>query len=170
MRIMPARSQKMPVSVVVDLDAIVSNPIAFRWKGRAHEIRPITVKEYFNFTNAKIDFDQTISSDKSLGWESLAIKYYQIISSVCDSITVEDIKDMQHAQVAALYQLVLDKILGISDPEYDPETGEVKKKSRTRLPIYETSESDQSSQRPAYSSDGQSSKSWSQRLSHFFKS
>jgi len=125
-----AKEIKPDVKPVADLDAIIAEPIPFRFKGKIHLIKPIELEEYLKFANAQSDLMQTSEEDGSLPAKILAEKYHRVISAVCDTISLDDVLSMSQAQVAALYQLVIDAITGQVDK------GDGKKK-RLKIPIYE---------------------------------
>lgn len=129
MKLMPARSS---TDVVTDLDAIISESVSFRFNGKIHQIRPISLESFLKFSNAETKLMAGLKDEAILkSPKELATRYFEMISSVCDSITLEDIQGMEQAQVAALFQLVLDVVTGQVD------MGEGKKK-RKKLPIYES--------------------------------
>lgn len=151
MKLWPARSKFKDIEPVTDLDAIVAEPVAFRYKGKIHVLKPIRLDEFLKFTNAQAILMEQIRDDKStMTPRDLAECYHKVIGAVCDTITVDDILSMEQAQVAATYQLIIDLV-----------TGQVKsgdqKKSRQRLPLYESVQPLSSPSAPE-SSDGQSSK------------
>lgn len=115
---------------VVDLDAISRDPVHFQFQGAVHEIRPITVEEFLNFTNANARFIERLKSSESMTGEELIAAYAQVIGTVCSSIGEKEIAAMEQAQVAALYQLVIDTVTG------HVKTGEAQKK-RAQLGLYE---------------------------------
>lgn len=129
-KLWPARS-KASIGPVTDLDAIVSESVTFRFKGKVHNLKPISLAEYLKFINAMAEMNKAFEEkDKSpLTAKDLASKYHAVIAAVCDTITLDDILSMEQAQVAALYQLVIDQITGQVDH------GDGKKK-RMRVPIY----------------------------------
>lgn len=117
---------------VTDLDAIVAESVHFRFKGKLHEIKPVTLEEFLKFSNAQAALMDKIKSDDSkLTPDKLVQQYHQVISAVCDSITVEDIKGMEQVQVAALYQLVIDQVTG------QVKASDGQKKSRQKIQIYD---------------------------------
>lgn len=130
MKLWPARSQNFdgPVS---DLDAIVAAPVSFRFKGKVHTLKPFSLAEFLLFTNAQAHLMQLIKDETGVTTQELASRYHKVISSVCSSITIDDILSMEQVQVAALYQLVIDMVTGQVDQ------GDGKKK-RMRLPIYDS--------------------------------
>lgn len=131
MRIWPARSNKSKATEpIADLDAIIAQSVAFKYKGKIHTLKPMTLEEFLKFTNAQSALLTLLKDDQQLTPKALAESYLGVISSVCDTITLDDIMDMEQAQVAALYQLVIDLVTGQVD------TGEGKKK-RQKLDIYD---------------------------------
>jgi len=146
-----ASAKEQPdVAPVADLDAIIADPIPFRFKGKIHYIKPIELGEFMKFANAQVELSKSSEVDSLLTAEMLAKRYHKVVSSVCDSISLDDIMEMSQAQIAALYQLVVDAITG------QVETGDVKKK-RMRIPIYEYARQS-SSKNAAPHSDGRQDK------------
>lgn len=130
-----SRKPEKQVEPVTDLDQILAEPVPFRFKGRIHYLKPVALDEFLKFTNAQMKMVEFLKSEDSgpQTAEDLAKKYHAVISSVCDTIKVKDILSMSQAQVAALFQLVVDRIAG----QVDLGDGE-KKKPRMRVPIYDT--------------------------------
>lgn len=115
---------------IVDLDAISRDPVPFRFEGKTHFISPISVEEFLRFTNANAAFIERLKSEKPLTSDELVESYAGVIGSVCPTIEAAHIARMEQAQVAALYQLVIDTVTG------RVKTAEAEKKT-ARLGIYE---------------------------------
>lgn len=114
-----------PEAVVVsDLDAMIANPVAFRLHGKVHQMRPVTVKEFFAYANALVGLER-LKSDEKLSDEQIVDLYCQLIQAVCDTVSKDDVKAMTHAQATALLQLVVDHITGKA---HAPASDDVKKK------------------------------------------
>jgi hypothetical protein len=128
-KLWPART-KHTEGPVADLDAIVADPVDFRFGGKIHTLNPFTVEDYLRYVNAKVSLETEIRSG-AITADQLVQSYFKVISAVCTTITIADIKKMQQVQVAALYQLVIDMVTGQVD------TGEDKKK-RKRIDLYES--------------------------------
>ena len=136
MKIWPSRSKAKAareLDVVTDLDAIIAEPVAFRFNGKIYTLKPIQLDEFLKFTNAQNRLSNELKSESAITADSLASSYHAVISSVCDDLTLNDIKSMSQAQVAALYQLVIDMVTGQVD--YGDGAG---KKKRKRLGIYDS--------------------------------
>jgi hypothetical protein len=129
-RFLPSRAKaKGPI---VDLDAIVAEPHYFRFKGKIYKVNPVELEAFLKFTNAQATLMRSLNDkDALLSWKELAQRYADVISPLCPDISVEMIMDMQQAQVAALYQLIIDVVTG------DIDDGEGKKK-RLKLPLHES--------------------------------
>ncbi len=127
-KLWPSRT-KHAEGVVADLDAIIAEPVPFKFRGKMHKLKPFSLAEYLKFVNAKMSLEQSMSSTDPLTAEQLATAYHAVIASVCDTITVKDIMSMEQVQVAALYQLVIDMVTGQVD------VGDGKKK-RMRMDLY----------------------------------
>lgn len=130
-RLMPARAAKIQVPVA-DLDAIVAEPTPFRFQGEIHFIKPISVAEFLKFTNANVEFHALMKTKERVTEGDLLEGYARVIESVCDTIKVEHVRKMQQAQVAALYQLIIDVVTGQAET---PESG---KKKRLKIPLYDS--------------------------------
>jgi hypothetical protein len=98
-------------TIVSDLDAMVANPIAFRLHGKVHHLNPVTVKEFFAYSNALLSI-QTLQSKSDLSDEEIVDLYAKLIQSVCTSITKDDVKNLTHAQATALLNLIIEHITG----------------------------------------------------------
>jgi len=129
-RLLPTRQASQ--GPIADLDAIVAEAVPFKFQGRVHFIKPITLREFLKFTQANSEFHQRLSSDGAITSDQLADEYEKVIGSVCDTIKKKHILQMEQAQVAALYQLVIDAVTGqVKTPEDEG------KKKRLRIPIYD---------------------------------
>lgn len=128
-KLLPARPKAN--GPIADLDAIVAEAVPFKFQGRLHFIKPITLREFLKFTQANADFHARLTSDSKLTADELASEYEKVIQSVCDSITKKHILSMEQAQVAALYQLIIDAVTG---QVATPDEG---KKKRVKIPIYD---------------------------------
>jgi hypothetical protein len=128
-RFLPARQKTS--GPIADLDAIVAEAVPFKFQGRVHFIKPITLREFLKFTQANADFHSRLIGEAKLTADELAGEYEKVIQSVCDSITKKHILQMEQAQIAALYQLIIDTVTG------QVKTGEEsEKKKRVRIPLY----------------------------------
>ena len=104
-----------PVStaaVVSDLDALIAEPIAFRLHGEVHEIKPVSTVELLKFTNAFARLQTLNESSGTLTVADLVDAYTHVIASVCPTITREHVEGMTQSQVAALFQLVIESVMG----------------------------------------------------------
>ena len=98
-------------TVVSDLDAMVANPISFRLHGKVHQLRPVTVKEFFAYANALAGLENLKAGNK-VSDEGMVELYLKLIKSVCETVSTEDVKSMTHAQATALLQLIVNHVPG----------------------------------------------------------
>ena len=134
MKLWPARSKAQRQGPIADLDAIVEEPVYFRFKGKIHTLNPVALDEFLKFTNAQNDLMKSLAStDEKLTAEDLAHKYLAVIEPLCPSITYDLLMSMEQVQVAALYQLVIDMVTG----QVDMGSG---KKKRQKVDIYNTAQ------------------------------
>lgn len=115
-KLWPARTAKKIDGPVSDLDAIIAEPVNFRFKGKIHQLKPVDMQTFLKFTSAHSSLMRAAQDPEvKLSAEDLAQKYHQVISSLCNTITVKDIMDMEQVQIAALFQLVMDVVTGQVD-------------------------------------------------------
>lgn len=130
MKLWPTRTAHQD-DPIADLDAIVCDPVPFRFNGKIHVLKPIELGDFLRFTNAQSVLMRAASNDEApITPKELAQKFHSVFSSVCETITIDDVMRMSQVQVAALYQLVIDMVTG------QVETGDGKKK-RQKIPIYD---------------------------------
>jgi hypothetical protein len=101
------------VTVVKDLDALISDSVAFKWGGKIHEIRPIETGEFLQVYEALGMIDALRKQDKITPTEILDAQY-KLFSSLCSTIERSDLDKMTYLQVGDLYQLFIDTISGKS--------------------------------------------------------
>jgi len=117
MRLWPARS-KHTAELVADFDALSSEPISFRLNGKIHQIKPINTAEFFKYANAYAKLMQMLDEKRTtIHPRELIERYFEVFSSVCDSITMADIENSNNAQMAGLFQLIIDTVSGRSQAD-----------------------------------------------------
>jgi hypothetical protein len=124
----PARSGALSQGqdVIADLDAIVLEPVQFKLHGKLHEIAPVTTESFLRYTNA-LGKLMELKDKNQITPDELVEGYFGLISSVCGTVTKQDIDDMTQGQVAALFQLVMDSVTGKAQAEvHKQELGEKK--------------------------------------------
>jgi hypothetical protein len=106
-----SKVDSQPATIVSDLDALISETIAFKVHGKIHKIKPITVEEFVKFSLALSDA-QTLQTAESVKTNDLIDVYLKIFQAVCDTIERKDIESMTQPQVGALLQLVVEAVMG----------------------------------------------------------
>lgn len=110
--------------IVRDFDKLVCEPVSFKLHGKAHTLNPITVQEFWRFSESMIQI-QALANQKEVTIEQLAKGYLAVFQSVCPSITLQDVEKMSQAQVGALLQFIVDTIKGASQTDtYQKKTPE----------------------------------------------
>lgn len=99
------------VNVVSDLDAMVASPVPFRVHKKVHYIKPISVIEFYKFTNALAGL-QNSKNLESITADDLVELYFELFHSICDTITHEDVARLSSSQLAALLKLAVDSVTG----------------------------------------------------------
>ena len=105
------RKVSQNATIVSDLDKMIAEPIAFRLHGKIHTIEPISVKEFYAYTNALARLN-ALRDKENIENGELVDAYFNLFTSVCKSIKIEDLENMTQAQVGALFQLVIDSVTG----------------------------------------------------------
>jgi len=103
--------KKEHVDVFADLDAILAKPVWFRLHGRERQIKPITVKEFFLYSNALAEFYALKDKPEVTNNELIDVAF-KLSKSVCDDIERVDIERMSQAQWAALFSLIMETVTG----------------------------------------------------------
>jgi hypothetical protein len=113
---------KPQAKVVADLDVIDVKPVAFRFNGETHLLKPVTTKEFLKASESFAKMDAMSKSDNQVPIEEVIDVYADLISSLCDTVNRDDILNMSQAQVAALLQLIIDHVTGrvVKDEKKNP--------------------------------------------------
>lgn len=112
----PARQENIPV--VSDLDSMVAESVPFRFNGKVHNIKPISVLEFYQYTKALGKLVELKDAERVTG-EELVDCYYNLFKSVCDTITHQDIEKMSTSQASALFALTMDCVTGKAHAEQE---------------------------------------------------
>jgi hypothetical protein len=114
----PARQDNVPI--VSDLDAMVAVSVPFRFNGKIHNIKPISVLEFYQYTQALGKLVELKDAEKVSG-EELVDCYFNLFKAVCDTITHQDIEKMSTSQASALFALTLDCVTGKAQADQENE-------------------------------------------------
>lgn len=114
----PARQQAIQstANVIADLDALVAERVAFRFKGQAHFIEPVTTKEFYQYVNASNQVLNVIRDPQATATQVIDAAH-RVIASVCKTISREDVENMTQPQIGALLTLVVETVTGKSQVE-----------------------------------------------------
>lgn len=107
------KTENEPV-VFYDLDKIVAETTVFRLHGKIFKIKPLTAIQFFQYTQAYSAF-RALSEKENLSKEDLADGYFNVFSTVCDSITPDDIQKCSQQQAAVIFGVILDAVTGKGD-------------------------------------------------------
>ena len=98
-------------SVVADLDALIEDDVHFKLHGKVHVIKPISSQEFLVFTNNLAKLYEMQEKEKITARE-LIERYFALVNSICKTVTIEDIENMNQNQIGAMFQLILDSVGG----------------------------------------------------------
>ncbi len=103
-----------PVRVLTDLDRMISEPVGFRWKGKIHQIKPMTNEVFLLVLRdlARVHEIQKLALKPDEG--TMLKVYAALFMDVCDTIDYDDIASMSYAQVTSLFAEIMDVVKGKS--------------------------------------------------------
>lgn len=105
------KKPKEQTEVICDLDAILSKTVAFKYNGKIYEIPPLTFQEFIRATNALAEID-ILRKKEGLDEAQVLSAYDKIFSIVCPSFDRVILNTMGNQQIAALFNLVIEVIMG----------------------------------------------------------
>lgn len=114
-KFMPAREEAKPAKLIADLDLLVSQKIGFRYLGRDHVIEPMTTANFIAVVKALHQIEVVAKlkeGDEGYDKDGVYLAYYEFVSSLCSSVSLEDIKEAKLPQLHALMALLIKHIKG----------------------------------------------------------
>ena len=110
-KFMPARAEAEDnVELIADIDAIIEKTLSFKFMNRIHKLKSLDLENFMLWSNAWASMFEL--KNKETSEEETLKKYHEVISSMCESITIEDLKKAERPQIAALFGIVIDHALG----------------------------------------------------------
>jgi hypothetical protein len=111
-RLWPARAGKaQSEEVVADLDAMIAEPIAFKFQGKRHIIKPVSTVEFLKYVKASVAVAEMMKNPKATKDEVIDATF-DIVASVCDSFRRSHLEAMTQAQAGALLALISKCVTG----------------------------------------------------------
>jgi len=112
-KLRPARQKytESATNAVADLDAMLVEPVSFKLHNKIHLLRPLNVEQFMVLSMALVDIVE-LQKKQSISPDELVDKYYALVSSACDTVSKNDIRDMSQQQVSALFNLIIETITG----------------------------------------------------------
>ncbi len=106
------KGRRAEVEVVTDLDAILTREVAFRFQGRTYLIPPMPVSQFLQATGALAKCD-LLRKKEEVSKDELLDAYHAVFQAVVKGGVKRDVLEkMSVQQIAALYNLVLEQIMG----------------------------------------------------------
>jgi len=116
LKINPARSNAAPdYSVVLDLDEIISKPVAFKFRGKSYVVEPVSTETFLKLAEVLNKIQSLVSSiaqGAKAHDEDVYLAYYEYIKVLCPEFTLEMLKKMQLPQVHGLINLIIKHATG----------------------------------------------------------
>ena len=133
LKLLPGR-QKPSVTVVADLDALISEPIGFQFKGRVYEIKPVDTATFMRTTNALGKIQELLgkrTQGDKIEDEEIYKAYDELITPLCPKFGYQNIKSATLAQLFAVVNLIIKQLTGQTTSSSETTVDE-KKKSLSR--------------------------------------
>jgi hypothetical protein len=102
--------------LIADIDALITKPVCFKLFGKRHEVSPMDMDHFFSWTE-KLAAMWALNKKENAKPEELYQVYFDLINSVCPTITMADIKKCTGAQIAAISGLLFDHATGKAHTE-----------------------------------------------------
>lgn len=116
MRLRPARTQALDsVKILSDFDSMVTEEVGFKFMGKIHILKPVSVENFMRITIAYrklIDMLQKRSQGEALTDKEVFQRYYDLIHPIVPTIQIDQIESMTLVMLNNLVNLVLRQISG----------------------------------------------------------
>lgn len=112
---LPARAQKKPIQIITDLDALISEPIGFRFAGEDYEIKPVDTESFMKVANALGNIQEILrqrAEGQEVSDEQVYRAYLRFTEPLCPGITLKTLKSMAIPQIHALINLITRHLQG----------------------------------------------------------
>lgn len=110
-----ARAKKyapIDAPVIADLDAILADPVYFKWDGKNHAIKPMSTKQYLRVLDKYSDLFSMNKAESKPTEEELQNGFGDLFSMCIDTIGRKEVARMTPVQVGAIMQLIIEAITG----------------------------------------------------------
>lgn len=101
--------------MVADLDALIAEPVGFRFQGKVYRCEPVDTKTFLQLAEVLEEVRQLIKSQGEglpISSEQIYEAYHRYISAVCPDFTISILKAMTLPQVHGLLNLVIKHVTG----------------------------------------------------------
>lgn len=106
------------IEVYADLDKLIDEGIHVKFRDKIHYLKPLRTEEYYALSNALAKL-WSLQGKKDFPPSDVTEGYFNIIHSVCETITLEDVKQATRAQLSGLYTCVMDHAYGRTQNQED---------------------------------------------------
>lgn len=103
-----ATSAKADDEVLCDLDAVLSHRVTFTFQGKTHALLPITTERFFEFWQQVHEFEKAPQKTPA----EINIAYHKMMSSICETVTPQEVAAMTVVQKATLLKHLVAKVVG----------------------------------------------------------
>jgi hypothetical protein len=102
--------------LIADIDALITKPIGFKLFGKHHVVAPMDMDHFFAWTE-KLAAMWALNKKENAKPAELYQVYFDLINSVCPTVTMADIKKCSGAQIAAISGILFDHATGKAHTE-----------------------------------------------------
>lgn len=102
--------------LIADIDALIEKPIGFKLFGKHHVVAPMDMDHFFVWTE-KLAAMWALNKKKDATPGELYQVYFDLIHSMCPTVTMVDIKKCTGAQIAAISGLLFEHATGKAHTE-----------------------------------------------------
>lgn len=108
----PTRDAHEKVTIIADLDDLVSQPVGFKFNGKGYELKPISTENYLIISRAYEKVMNYLKDNESPKIHEMHEMYYEFFSTICPALTLDDVKKMTLTQLTQLIGLLMRHITG----------------------------------------------------------
>lgn len=115
MSLKPAQKQDEKVSLISDLDALVSEKVGFKLNGVVHVLNPVTAEQMMVMELARIKLVHMLNEridGLALSGDDVYERYFEFISPIVPSLSYPELRTMTVAQLNNVLNLVFRQLSG----------------------------------------------------------
>src|SRR5215469_12064866 len=103
-KLMPARAQAQEPSMIIDLDDLMSKPVAFRYKGVLYTVQPVSTRTFLELSDNLAKAGHLLTLQKlgeAVTQSQIYEAYHRFISVLVPDFSIKTLEKMAIPQVHA---------------------------------------------------------------------